>query len=202
MLGVGLFFIWHGLNAQTGSVECVGTTLLVPEHSQVISETRPLVVWQTATQQRSHIVLEARIPERELVQRIDTESVGNSIKVPQELTSYRANVKVALSVPCVTAEKSSQTQTTNMRFYIDTGLACLPPTSFTQQAPGKIAWSKTSTSDTVEIALFRVSDWKEMARTRTSLTTYEMAGVKDFPLVAVARSVCGKALSAPAFAYY
>ena len=200
-LGVGLFCICQGLNAQMGGAGCTDTTVLVPEHSQVISEPRPLVVWQTTTQQFSHIVLEARIPERELVQRIDTRVTGTSIKVPQELTNYRANVKVALSVPCVTAE-SGQSQTTNMRFYIDTGLACLPPAGFTQQAPGKLVWSKASAVDAVEIVLFRVSDWKEVSRTRTSSTTYEMAGTKGLPLVAVARSVCGKALSAPAFAYY
>jgi hypothetical protein len=199
LLGIFLFCVGQGLNAQTIDTGCANTAVLVPAGSQVIPETRPLIVW--AGQQRAHVVLEARIPERELVQRIDTEVAGNSIKVAQELTNYRANVRVALNVPCGSSGKSDKEQTTNMRFYIDTGLACLPPAGLAVQEPGILAWSKTSTGDAVEVTLFRLSDWKEVARTRTSSTQYEMTGEKDTPLVAVARAVCGKNLSAPVFAY-
>lgn len=191
-----------GTAAQNDVKDCEEVVSLAPRPSQVLSDARPLIAWSGRPGlENARLELVSRNPEAEVLQRMDSQASGGSFRPTQPLASYRANVTVSLMLPCRAANPSDAGQVKNLRFYIDTGLGCAPPGEFSERRTGTLGWDTGHASTAIEIAFFSFAASRHSQPITTRGASLDLPGDLERPAIAVARSLCGVALSAPAFAY-
>jgi Arc/MetJ family transcription regulator len=167
--------------------------LVTPSPGQVLADARPVIaIAPDASRRGTWLNAEVRVPEKELLERIDAELGAGALRLPLDAPIYRATVKLALRATCGTGATSTATT----RIHIDTGLACAAPREVAWSRPN-LKWQRGDGADRTEVAILRADDARELRRSTTELASV----VVDAPggAIAVLRSHCRTGLSAPSF---
>jgi hypothetical protein len=167
----------------------------------VVGDARPVIAIAPDAQRLStRLIAEIRNPEREILQRVDTELRTHALQLPGQLALYRANIKVALHARCKDGPPGAAEQIATARVYVDTGLACRPPRGAVQSG-SELRWTRAEESDRTEVALLSADEGRELRRLTTGELTLAIPEPAAGGAVAVLRSRCGAGFSAPTFVY-
>jgi hypothetical protein len=148
----------------------------------------------------ARLVAEVRIPEKEILQRVDTELKSDALQLPIGATLYRANIKLAVSAKCKDAAPGTGERSANVRIYVDTGLACRPPREIVRSG-SRLLWVRAEEADRTEIAFLGADDGRELRRLATGDLSLPITDQAAAGVIAVLRSRCGTGYSAPSFVF-
>jgi hypothetical protein len=176
-------------------IDCTPPEFLSPAASSVVAEARPLVALRPQPGMAPQLFVEVRVPEKEILRRLDLRLGSGALQLPLNDAIYRATVSMRASVPCSGGRPASA----QSRFYIDTGLAC-PAPARAAIAAGRLTWERPAAASATIVAFFDAGSARELAR-ETLPPAASSVAVPASGVVAALRSRCGEGLSAPAFAY-
>jgi hypothetical protein len=178
--------------ARGAAADCAPARFVTPAAGEALTNARaPIAFAPQAGRTSLRVTIEMRAPEKEVLQRVDTEVAGDVVRLPSVESLYRADVIVVAYAKC----GSDTAPAVQRRFHVDTGLSCAPPASV-MHAAGMLRWARASGAERTEVALLDETDLRELRRESTaeeSLAVPEGA-------IAVLRSRCGAGYSAPVFA--
>ena len=153
-----------GAGAATAAGECSPPRLISPPPGQTVGDSRPVIaIASDALRHSTRLVAEIRSPEKEILQRVDTELKSDVLQLPGQATLYRANIKLALHATCKGDAPEAAERIAIARIYVDTGLACRPPREVVRSG-AELRWARPEEADRTEIALLSADDGREFRR--------------------------------------
>jgi hypothetical protein len=112
--------------APAAAQTCAEAPLLVPVPASTVAHQRPELAWgRLAEAKRYRVQLESRLPEGEVIARLDTVVEGTRLVPPVTLAVSRAAVKVVVTADC--GKEAPPVTARGPVFFIDTASACAAP---------------------------------------------------------------------------
>jgi hypothetical protein len=161
-----------------------------PVKGSVVYSARPEVQWRDLPGAKAYrIQIEARVPEGEVIERIDAQVRGTRFNPPRPLAERRAAVKLLVTADC--ADAPSVTQDAAW-FYIDMAKACPAPghLAFAGAGSSQVAWSQGAGVTEYELEVFSLPEGRLVERRRVAATSSALPRAAT-PLLVAVRPRCG-----------
>ena len=176
--------------------ECTPVEMLDPLRDSTIHDARPGIKWAALSGVKLYRVqIESRVPEGQVLERIDARVSGTGFVPPRPLADRRAAVKLLVTADC---PEPTQIATRSAWFFID--MAPISPAvqglSFSGADAHKAQWARTSGATRYEVEAYSLADGRLIGRKETPLTSTDLPQVAAALVVAVrprCESVVGEA---------
>ncbi len=180
--------------------ECAPVEILDPAKNSTIHGTRPDIRWGGLPGVKVYRVqIESRVPEGQVIERIDTRVGDTRFVPPRPLTDRRAAVKVLVTADC---RESSSVATRPAWFFIDVASTCssIQKLSFSGASTSKVEWGRTSGATRYEVEAYSVSEGRLIARKETTVASAELPRA-DTPLIVAVRPRCESIVGEAAYGF-
>jgi hypothetical protein len=194
--------VWVPVFAGDAEVRCAAPRIAEPAADAALATSRPAVRWEPVSGAAGYRVqVTSRVPEGAVIASLDTLTSETAFEPPQPLADLTAVVRVTVSARCG-PETGPET---NLRFFIDTRLACPAVTGLTV-APGasapRLTWTQADGAQRYEVFTYAADDGRLLERGETRAPSFDLPRQPDTPAVAVVRPRCRDGYGAFAFAAY
>lgn len=176
--------------------ECTSVEILNPVRGSTIHSARPDIQWRGLPGVKVYRVqIESRVPEGQVIERLDTRVSDERFVPPRALAHRRAAVKLLVTADC---PESTQIAIRTAWFFIDMAPECLAVErlSLSGANPPKAEWGRASRATRYEVEAYSIADGRLIARKETTLTSTDLPSVTAALVVAVrprCESVVGEA---------
>ena len=176
--------------------ECASVEILNPLRNSTIHDARPGIKWAALSGVKLYRVqIESRVPEGQVLERIDARVSDTGFVPPRPLADRRAAVKLFVTADC---PESAPIATRPAWFFIDMAPNCpaVQGLSFSGANASRAQWARTSGATRYEVEAYSVADGRLIARKETTLTSTDLPQVTAALVVAVrprCESVVGEA---------
>ncbi len=180
--------------------ECAPVEILDPVRNSTVHGARPDIRWGGLPGAKVYRVqIESRVPEGQVIERIDTRVGDTRFVPPRPLTDRRAAVKLLVTADC---PESTSIATHRAWFFIDMAPNCssVQKLSFSGASTSRVEWTRTSGATRYEVEAYSVSDGRLIARKETTVASVELPRV-DTPLVVAVRPRCGSVIGEAAYGF-
>src|SRR5437879_1201590 len=176
--------------------ECVPVEILDPVRNSALHGARPGIRWSGLSGVKVYRVhIESRVPEGQVIERIDTRVADTRFVPPRPLTERRAAVKLLVTADC---PEPTSIATRPAWFFIDVARNCpsIQKVSFSGASTSKVEWARTSGATRYEVEAYSMADGRLIARKETTLPSSDLPRVAAALVIAVrprCESVVGEA---------
>jgi hypothetical protein len=177
--------------------ECAPVEILDPAKNSTIHGARPDIRWDGLSGVKVYRVqIESRVPEGQVIERIDTRVGDTRFVPPRPLTNRRAAVKLLVTADC---PESTSIATRPAWFFIDVAPNC-PSIQKLSFSGARLEWTRTSGATRYEVEAYSVSDGRLIARKETTVASAELPRA-DTPLVVAVRPRCESVVGEAAYGF-
>jgi len=176
--------------------ECAPVEILDPARNSTLHGARPDIRWRGLSGVTVYRVqIESRVPEGQVIERIDTRVGDTRFVPPRPLTDRRAAVKLLVTADC---PESASVATRPAWFFIDMAPQCsaVRGLSFSGESAPKAQWLRANGATRYEIEAYSMADGRLIARKETTLPSSDLPRVAAALVIAVrprCESVVGEA---------
>ena len=178
--------------------QCAPVEILDPVRNSTIRGARPEIRWGGLSGVKVYRVqIESRVPEGQVIERIDTRVGDTRFVPPRPLTDRRAAVKLLVTADC---PESTSVATRPAWFFIDMGPSCsaVRGLSLSGESAPKAQWTRAGGATRYEVEAYSMADGRLVARTETTVTSAELPRA-DTPLVVAVRPRCESVVGEAAY---
>ncbi len=180
--------------------ECAPAEILDPVRNSTMHGARPEIRWGGLSGVKVYRVqIESRVPEGQVIERIDTRVGGTRFVPPRPLTDRRATVKLLVTADC---PEPTSIATRPAWFFVDMAPNCssVQKLSFSGASASKVEWARTSGATRYEVEAYSVSDGRLIARKETTVALAELPRA-DTPLIVAVRPRCESVVGEAAYGF-
>ena len=180
--------------------ECAPVEILDPVRNSTIHSARPDIRWGVLSGAKVYRVqIESRVPEGQVIERIDTRVGDTRFVPPRPLTDRRAAVKLLVTADC---PESTSIARRPAWFFIDMAPNCssVQKLSFSGASTSRVEWTRTSGATRYEVEAYSVSDGRLIARKETTVASAELPRAET-PLVVAVRPRCESVVGEAAYGF-
>ncbi len=180
--------------------ECAPVEILDPVRNSTMHGARPEIRWGGLSGVKVYRVqIESRVPEGQVIERIDTRVGGTRFVPPRPLTDRRATVKLLVTADC---PEPTSIATRPAWFFVDMAPNCssVQKLSFSGASASKVEWARTSGATRYEVEAYSVSDGRLIARKETTVALAELPRA-DTPLIVAVRPRCESVVGEAAYGF-
>ena len=180
--------------------ECVPVEILDPVRNSTIHSARPDIRWGRLSGVKAYRVqIESRVPEGQVLERIDARVGDTRFVPPRPLTDRRAAVKLLVTADC---PESTSIAAHPAWFFIDMAPNCssIQKLSFSGASTSKVEWARTSGATRYEVEAYSVSDGRLIASKETTVASAELPRA-DTPLIVAVRPRCESVVGEAAYGF-
>jgi hypothetical protein len=176
--------------------ECAPVEILNPLRDSTIHDSRPGIKWTALSGVKLYRVqIESRVPEGQVIERIDARVSDTGFIPPRPLTERRAAVKLLVTADC---PEPTPIATRPAWFFIDVAPNCpaVQGLSFSGAGASRAEWARTSGATRYEVEAYSLAEGRLIARKETTLTSTDLPQAGAALVVAVrprCESVVGEA---------
>jgi len=176
--------------------ECTPVEILDPVRNSTLHGARPDIRWGGLSGVKVYrMQIESRVPEGQVIERIDTRVGDTRFIPPRPLTDRRAAVKLLVTADC---RESTSVATQPAWFFIDMAAKCSPVQglSLSGESVPKAEWKRTDGATRYEVEAYSMTDGRLVVRKETTLPASDLPRVTVELVVAVrprCESVVGEA---------
>ncbi len=176
--------------------ECAPVEILDPVKNSTIHGARPDIRWSGLSGVKVYRVqIESRVPEGQVVERIDTRVGDTRFVPPRPLTDRRAAVKLLVTADC---PESTSIAPHSAWFFIDMAPQCsaVRGLSLSAESAPKAEWLRATGATRYEVEAYSMADGRLIARKETALPSSDLPRVAAALVIAVrprCESVVGEA---------
>jgi hypothetical protein len=180
--------------------ECASVEILNPPRGSTLHDARPEIRWSEVTGAKAYRVqIEGRVPEGQVVERIDARVGGTRFVPPRPLAERRAAVKLLVTPDCA---ESASIATRPAWFFIDMAPKCsaIQGLSLSGEGEPRAQWVRSSGATRYEIEIYAVSDGRSIARRETTINSTELPRAAT-PLIVSVRPRCESVVGEAAYGF-
>jgi hypothetical protein len=176
--------------------ECAPVEVLDPARNSTIHGARPDIRWGGLSGVKVYRVqIESRVPEGQVIERIDTRVGDTRFVPPRPLTDRRAAVKLLVTADC---PESTSVATHPAWFFIDMAPKCSAVRGLSLSGEGapKAEWISANGVTRYEVEAYSMADGRLIVRRETTLSSSDLPRVAAALVIAVrprCESVVGEA---------
>jgi hypothetical protein len=195
-----LALLWTACSLAHAHAECASVEILDPVRNSTIHGARPEIRWGGLSGVKVYRVqIESRVPEGQVIERIDTRVGDTRFVPPRPLTDRRAAVKLLVTADC---PESTSVATRPAWFFIDMAPTCssVQKLSFSGASTSKVEWARTSGATRYKVEAYSMADGRLVARKETTVASAELPRA-DTPLVVAVRPRCESVVGEAAYGF-
>ncbi len=176
--------------------ECAPVEILDPVRNSTIHSARPDIRWGRLSGVKAYRVqIESRVPEGQVLERIDARVGDTRFVPPRPLTDRRAAVKLLVTADC---PESTSIAAHPAWFFIDIAPKCsaVRGLSFSGESAPKAEWLRANGATRYEVEAYSMADGRLITRNETTLPSSDLPRVAAALVIAVrprCESVVGEA---------
>ena len=188
--------LWAACSLGQAHAECASAEILHPLRDATIHNARPDIKWRALPGVNVYRVqIESRVPEGQVIERIDTRVGDARFVPPRPLADRRAAVRLLVTADC---PETTSIATRPAWFVIDMAPSCsaVQGLSLTDTGTPKLEWARASGATRYEVEAYSVVEGRLIARKETTLTSMELPRAATSLVIAVrprCESVVGEA---------
>ncbi len=172
-------------------LNCNAATLTSPPPGSTVADVRPLFEWVPLPGvERYRVRLVARVQEGEITTNIDTLVAGTAFRPSDPLTTFRADIRIAVTGDCPAPGSLDGIAT---RYRVDHGLACAIGKPAWDASTTRLTWAEGSSTTEYEVLVFGTPDARLLGRETVRSTVWQPRARLPAGTVLAVQPRCGAA---------